>query len=123
MKLLLRLRVLKHHRFNEIKIQLLLIQHVKHDHVVALKTKVLEPFDNLLRLIVKIRYQDDDSSPREQLRCSIEQVGYRSAPAGLEPLDNPKDGSQMPGPRARRNVFNYVLIKCNQSDGIVLSNA
>src|SRR6185295_14862258 len=45
-KLLLSLGVFKHHRLDEIKIKLLLVHHVKYDHVVASKSQMLKSLDH-----------------------------------------------------------------------------
>src|SRR5437870_8842329 len=94
-KLLFGLGVFKNHRVDEIEIKLLLVQHVKHDYVVAAKAQVLQPVNDLLRLVVQVRDHYDNRSPRKQISRAVQQVRYRSPSAGRESLDHTKHGSQM----------------------------
>ena len=83
--LLLRLRVFEQqHGLVEIEVELVLIEHVKRDEIVAFKTQVLKRFLKTLSLIVKVGDDHDDAAARK----------YFSEPVLL--LEDAETQEQMP---------------------------
>ena len=64
-QLLFGLGIFKDDWLDEIEIQLLLVHHVKDNHLVATKAQMLEAFNHTFGDVIKIRYQHYDSPASE----------------------------------------------------------
>src|SRR6266850_2561104 len=85
-----RFQILEQVRFRERKFQLIAIQHLENDYLMAMKTKLFQTQRHFLGWFEQIRKEQDNAAPMHQPNGVLDQLRQASAPARRQPFELPQ---------------------------------
>ncbi len=114
------LDILESRRTVKGKRQLIRIQQLEHDDVIAARPEMPQPLDDWFRIVEQIGNQHDQAAPDQRLGQLLQRTGHVGAPPGAKALERDENAVQMAAPRAGREPQRNLLVEGDEPGGIAL---
>ena len=103
------------------EVDLVGVEDVEHDHVVAREAQGLDRVEHLLRLLVEVGDDGDDAGPLEELRRLVERRPQRAGPARRHPVEGVQRDLEVLG--GRRHPLDDVVVEGHDAHPVALLRA